>query len=347
MAGSPEIAVVVGDYSRRRYLPFALASLGAQTLARERFEIVVTKNWRDPEVDRSLAALGATILFDEEPRIGRWLRRAVNACRAPIVTFLDDDDEFEPERLERVLGAFAEHPELGFYRNRVRVIDREGRSVPAVDWRELEIDPAFDRTGPVYLDRHDEARVLDLVALHSHATFNSSTMAVRRDLLEGSAGAAFETTELPDLALALLGILSGRPLFLDDRRLTRFRYYRESVTHEVPWLSRAESSFRALAEVAARHARPDLAEWLDENAVHFGRMYRGGELVGRVAARGDRREVAQRTAGYLRLLGRHPKERAWTVDTWAAVIYGLAYVVLPAPVARFARRRLVARGMSA
>ncbi len=347
MAGPPEIAVIVGDYSRRRFLSFALASLSAQTLARDRFEIVVTKNWRDPEIDRSLEALRATVLFDEEPRIGQWLRHAVEACRAPILTFLDDDDEFEPERLARVLEVFAQHPDLGFYRNRVQVIDREGRPVPRNDWRELEVDPTFDGTGPVYLDRQDEGRVLDLVARRTHATFNSSTMAARREILEGKGRDVFDGTELPDLALSVLGVLSGRPLYLDDRRLTRFRYYRGSVTHEAPWLRRAELSFRALGAATARSSYPDLSGWLEENAVHFGRMWRGSELVERVASRTDRREVAQRTAEYLRFLGRHPKERAWTLETWAAAAYGLAYIGLPGPVARVAHARLVARGMLA
>ena len=347
MAGPPEIAVVVGDYSRRRYLPFAIASLGAQTLSRERFEIVVTKNWRDPEVDRSLAALRATVLFDEEPRIGRWLRHAVNACRAPIITFLDDDDEFEPERLERILEVFAKHPDLGFYRNRVRVIDREGRPIPFERWREHERDEAFDHLGPLYFSPRAKDRLLEVATRTTHATFNTSSMALRRELLDGDLGDGFEATQLEDLYLFLTGVLAPGGVYLDDRRLTRFRFYPGNVSRMVRWLGYAEWSYRDMAAVAARHGRPDFATWLADQSVHYGRMYRGSELVERVAARGGRREVAQRTAEYLRLLGRHPKERAWTVDTWAAALYGVAYVGLSGPVARFAQRRRIARGIVA
>ena len=347
MAGAPEIAVVVGDYSRRRYLPFALRSLAAQTLPRGRFEIVVTKNWHDPAIDRSLEDLGARVLFDEETRIGRWLRRAVSAARAPIVTFLDDDDEYEPGRLARILEVFSAHPDLGFYRNRVRVIDRDGRPTPPAAWRAHEVDAAFDTLGPVYLEPGETARTFDLAARRTHITFNSSTMAIRRELLEGALGDDFSEGQLPDLSLFLAGVLSHRALFLDDQRLTRFRYYRDSVTHETPWLGRAESSFRAAAGSARRHGRPDFARWLEEMAVHYGRMYRGSELVERIVARGPRREVAQRTAEYLRLLGRHPTERAWTLDTWAAAGYGLAYLGVPTLTAQLAHRRLRARGLSA
>ncbi len=344
MAPVPEVAVILGDYSRRRYLRFALASLAAQTLPRERFEIVVTKNYLDPELDRALAADGATVLFDEEPRIGRWLRHAVNACRAPIVTFLDDDDEFEPERLARLLEVFAQHPDLGFYRNRVSVIDREGRPIPFAAWRPHEQDLGFDRLGAVYLAPGDKARLLELATRTTHATFNTSSMALRRELLDGDLGDGFEMTQLEDLYLFLTGVLAPSGVYLDDRRLTRFRFYSGNVSRMVRWLGYAEWSYRDMAQVADRHGRPDFGTWLRAQSVHYGRMYRGSSLVARIAARGDRREVAQRTADYLRFLGRHPKERAWTLDTWAAGAYGIAYVGLSSLVARFARRRLLARG---
>jgi glycosyltransferase involved in cell wall biosynthesis len=339
----PAVAVIVGDFGRRQFLPAALRSLAAQTLPRARFEVVVTKNYRDPELDRSLGEAGILTLFDEERQIGRWLRRAVNASRAPLLTFLDDDDEFEPERLARVVETFARFPEVGFYRNRVTVIDREGQPVPRDRWRSLEVDPEFDRLGPVHLGPGDSARALDLATHRTFATFNSSTMALRRELLEGATGDAFERTQLPDQFLFLAGLLARRGFFLDDRRLTRYRYYPGNVTREVPWLGHAERSYRDMAVVAAGGGRPDAAAWLSERAVHYGRMFRSGTLVGRVADGAPRKEVARRTGEYLRYLGRYPEERRWTLDTWAAGVYGLGYVPFAPWVARFARVRLTAR----
>jgi glycosyltransferase involved in cell wall biosynthesis len=345
VAGEPEVAVIVGDYSRRRYLPFALRSLEAQTLPRERYEVVVTKNYRDPELDRSLEEAGATVLFDEEPRIGRWLRRAVNASKAPIVTFLDDDDEFEPDRLAHVLSVFGQHPDLGFYRNRVSVIDGDGRPIPPARWRAHEADLGFDSLGPVYVGPDHKGQLLDLATRRTHSTFNLSTMAMRRELLEGDRGDSFERAQLPDFYLFLAGVLAPRAVYLDDRRLTRYRYYPGNVTREVTWLGRAESSYRDMAEVAARHRRPEVAEWLSRQSVHYGRMFRGSTLVERVAARAVRREVAQRTGEYLRFLGQHPAERRWTLDTWAAGAYGLGYVPFAPFVARLARARTAARAV--
>jgi glycosyltransferase involved in cell wall biosynthesis len=335
--------VIVGDYGRRRYLASAVRSLAAQTLPRDRFEVVVTKTYRDPELDRTLAAFGATVLFDEEPRIGRWLRRALNASKAPIVTFLDDDDEFEPDRLAHVLSVYRQYPDLAFYRNRVTVIDGDGRPIPPDRWRSLETDAAFDAVGPLHLASGTDPRLLEFATHRSSATFNSSTMAFRRELLEDEPGAAFERTQLPDQFFFLAALLSRRGVFLDDRRLTRYRYYPGNVTREVPWLGRAEESYRDMARLAARFDRADLAAWLSERATHYGRMFRGSSLVDRVAAGAGRREVAERTGEYLRYLGRHPEERRWTVDTWAAGVYGVGYLPFAPLVARLARARLAAR----
>lgn len=346
MPNGPEISVIVGAYSRERYLPLALRSLLTQTIARDRFEIVVIKNFRAPQVDRELEAAGATVLLDGEPQIGRWLRHAVRACRAPLVTFCDDDDEFEPGRLERVLETFRRYPDLGFYRNRVRVIDHEGRAVPEERWRPLERDVGLDATGPVYRNREQKGDLLDLLTARVRATFSTSTMTLRRDLLDGEFGEAFERTQLEDLFLLMVGVLSPNGLFLDDQRLTRYRSYHGNVSRGVRWLGHAVQSERDLAGIAERHGRPDFAQWLRRRSVNHERLFLGGTLVTQIGAGAGRREAARRTVEYLRFLGRHPEERAWTLDTWAAGIYGLSYLALPSVTRTVARARLRARGAS-
>jgi glycosyltransferase involved in cell wall biosynthesis len=346
MPSAPEISVIVGAYNRQKYLASAVRSLLAQTLPRERFEIVVVKNFRTAEQERELANAGAVLLFDEEPQIGRWLRHAVNACHAPIVTFCDDDDELEPDRLERIVTTFRDYPDLGFYRNRVRVIDSEGRPVPEERWRVHERDSAFDALGPVYRAADQKSDLLNLTTQQTHATFATSSMALRRELLDGALGDAFERTQLEDLFLFLTGVLSPCGMYLDDRRLTRYRFYPGNVTHSLRWLGHASDSERDMASVAQAHGRSDFARWLTARSVNHERLFRGGTLVTRIGADANRAEVASRTAGYLRFLAQHPEERAWTLDVWAAPIYGLADLAFPPLARQVARARLAARAVS-
>jgi glycosyltransferase involved in cell wall biosynthesis len=335
----PEIAVVIGAYGRKDYLLRAVRSVLAQGIARDRYEIFVTKDFSDAVIDTELAREGIASHLDADPRIGTWLGRAVRATHAPLLTFLDDDDEFEPGRLARVLEVFHDHPEVGFYRNRVRVIDAEDRPIPIDRWRPLEIDPALDASGPVLRAADDRSGLVTFAFRTTRSTFNSSTMALRRSLFDGPTVDLFARTQLPDLTLFLAGALGTSALFFDDRRLTRYRFYGGNVTHRVAWLAEASRCHREGAELAASSGHNELAAWLGEGALHYERMFRAGRVMDQIGARDTRGAVARLSAEYLRFLGRHPSERSIRLDVWAAEAYGLAYCVAPA----LARRVRTAR----
>jgi GT2 family glycosyltransferase len=116
-AEEPAVSVVVATYERAARLERLLAALRAQTLAPERFEVIV--------VDDASADGTAELLARERGARGLELRtveRAVNggwaaaredgwrAARAPIVAFTDDDCVPEPGWLEAGLAACAATP---------------------------------------------------------------------------------------------------------------------------------------------------------------------------------------------------------------------------------------------
>jgi len=340
---APEVAVIVGAYRREPFLLGAVRSVLAQDLPRDRYEILVTKNFSNDALDRALDELGVRRILDDDPKIGPWLMRAVAQTTAPLIAFLDDDDEFEPNRLSEVLRVFRERPDVGFYRNRVRVIDREGRPLPPGEWRAHEVDPEFDRRGSVAVSPGSKGEVLELATGRTFATFNSSTMVVRRELLAGPTAEALRGTQLPDLGLFLAGALSPYGLYFDERRLTRFRYYGGNVTHRVGWLGAAAESHRAFAALSRRLGHEEYATWFDREAVHFERLYRGGQIVDAVDRAEGRRTLARLGADYLRYLAHHPSERRWTLDVWGAEGYALLYLVGP----RLARRAHAARSRPA
>lgn len=330
MSAGPELSVVVSAYSRRRYLLGAVRSLERQSLRRDAFEVVVTKNFQDAELDGALERAGARLLFDPEPRIGKFLHRAVDTTTAPWVTFLDDDDEYEPTRLERVVEVVRAHPDLGFYRNRVSVIDDEGRPIPPARWRLHETDRSLDDLGSVHLPPDGKAPLLELATQRAFPMFNNSSMAIRRDLLAGPLGAAFDRVEeLEDTFLFLLGAVSPTGVFLDDRRLTRFRYHEASTSGGEGWFGRAARAAAEMAGLAAEHRLEGFAGWFDDLAVHYRCDELGAEIMARVLARAPREEVARRAGEYLRFLGSHPRERRLTLHTWGAAAYGLSYLGAP------------------
>jgi glycosyltransferase involved in cell wall biosynthesis len=338
----PEVAVIIGAYRRERFLRSAIRSVLEQTLPRERYEILVTKDFANDEIDRFLEEQRIPALLDDDPRIGTWLGRAVAATRAPYLAFLDDDDEFEPERLSHALEVLHADPGLGFYRNRVRVIDEHGAPVPRETWRFYAVDDYLDRRGPMTVPAGDKAGLAELGLERTRVSFNSSTMIVRRELLEGEPGAVFARTQLPDVTLFVLAALSRFGLYLDDRRLTRYRSYPGKVTHRVPWLRHACEAYRDLASLARAHESFDLARRLARTSDHYDRVYLTGTIAEKVGAGAKRREVAQLAGEYLRFLGQHPAERALALDVWAAELYAASYLLAPG-VARQVSARQAAR----
>lgn len=91
----PVISVIVAAYNQERYISRCLRSLIAQTIDRDKFEIVVIN---DGSTDRSSAVLSEFIdeivLIDNEKNIGlpASLNKAIRRARSPFVVRVDADD---------------------------------------------------------------------------------------------------------------------------------------------------------------------------------------------------------------------------------------------------------------
>jgi glycosyltransferase involved in cell wall biosynthesis len=339
MASAPEIAVVIGAYSRDTYVRDAVRSVLSQDLPRGSVEVLVTKNFENTELDAELARSGVALRLDATGRIGTWLLAAIRATRAPIVTLLDDDDLYAPGRLARVLEVLRSHPEVGFYRNRVEMVDPTGAPIPASTWPPRGADPYFDAHGPEVIAPTAKSDLVPLLFGRTRVSFNSSTMAFRREMLDGRRGEHFAATRLPDSSLLLNAVVSPFGLFLDDRRLTRHRVHPTNVTRNTGWLRWGLESSWGFALEAREFGRADFAEHYERTAIHYDRMLQAGELIDRISAGADRREVAHRGASYARFLARHPEERAWNRDVWGVEAYAASYLVSPGLTRRVRRGR--------
>lgn len=111
----PPIAVVIPSRNRRELLLRAIRSVLRQDLSD--FELIIVD---DASEDGSADAVEAIadprikLIRQEVPRGANPARnRGLLAATAPIVAFLDSDDEFEPHKLSTVLAIFNGQPDLG------------------------------------------------------------------------------------------------------------------------------------------------------------------------------------------------------------------------------------------
>jgi len=124
--GQPYISVIVTAYNRRKYLPFALRSLEAQTLLRDKFEVIVVKNFEDKESDDIISRNGWKDLYEDTTYHGRKILVGLEESKGDVITFLEDDDMYADNRLEEVYKAFTSYGRLVYFQNSQTIIDGNG-----------------------------------------------------------------------------------------------------------------------------------------------------------------------------------------------------------------------------
>jgi glycosyltransferase involved in cell wall biosynthesis len=120
MTTTMDVSVVVPTYRRAANLPRLIAALEAQTLARDRFEVVVVDNGSDDDTPAVLAALAASSPLRLVPlrvEVNEGPARARNlgwrASSAPLVAFTDDDCVPRPDWLAQAVATAWATPHLG------------------------------------------------------------------------------------------------------------------------------------------------------------------------------------------------------------------------------------------
>jgi len=257
LTGQPYLSVIVTAYNRRRYLSFALRSLEAQTLSRDRFEVIVVKNFEDKESDDIISRNGWKDVYNDDSYHGRKILAGLEESRGDVITFLEDDDMYASNRLEEVYKAFTSYDRLVYFHNSQKIIDDKGNllersplptsknliggSTIVIDINELQ-----------KLAKRYKIDAVDLVLrLRALAAFNSSSESIRRSALEVNAHLLKELPTNVDLFVFASSVKAGGLMYFTDERLTLYRVHGEN------WSSSWSSALRLKGgkEMQLRRAR--------------------------------------------------------------------------------------------
>jgi len=236
--GQPYISVIVTAYNRRRYLPFALRSLEAQTLLRDKFEVIVVKNFDDKESDDIISRNGWKDVYNDDLYQGRMVLAGLEESRGEVITFLDDDDMYVSNRLEEVYKAFTSFKRLVYFHNSQTIIDSNG-NVLEKPLPSLPISKNLVGGSPIVIDvdklrglaKKYNVSVADLVLkVRARADFNSSSLAVRRSALDVSAHLLRELPISVDSFTFASSLRAGGLMYFTNERLTLYRVHGGSWT---------------------------------------------------------------------------------------------------------------------
>jgi glycosyltransferase involved in cell wall biosynthesis len=133
----PTVSVIIAAYNAARYIEEALTSVVEQDF--RDVEVIVVD---DGSTDQSLELARRASLRDVRVRVialPHWGRPAIvrnvgiAAASGDLLTFLDADDRYLPERLEALVAVFKQHKELDLVFHDYYRTDISG-NVPAVSY---------------------------------------------------------------------------------------------------------------------------------------------------------------------------------------------------------------------
>ena len=127
----PKVSVVIPTYNRPEFLERALASVMAQTF--RDFEIIIVQNGRgrsSQKIAEKFLERGITVRYFYLPAANAVRARnlGIQQAEGDFVAFLDDDDEWMPEKLAKQMAFFEANPGAGIVATHARVM-KEGAAV--------------------------------------------------------------------------------------------------------------------------------------------------------------------------------------------------------------------------
>jgi len=255
----PSASVIVTAHDRRPYLRAAVESVLAQDVDRSTYELIVVKNFVDDGIDSFLDRAGVIRLLCTEQEACRKVAEGVRVARGGVLFFLDDDDLFESGKLRRVLREFQRDSDLVFCHNQVSFIGPDGAHLDVKEARPFGLR-TLGRARRVYLANGGDELGMERLA-HSRPSFNTSSVAVRRDLVLAGFPYLLRLEGSRDLFFLYLALVSGHALLFDEARLTRYRVHGNNISltagttpetrraHLLRWATRGQREIRVIREM--------------------------------------------------------------------------------------------------
>jgi len=226
------ISVIATAYRRRQYLYNALLSIKAQTLSKDKYEVIVVKDFEDSKVDSLIKDMGWKSVYSDEEYQGRMYINGLKESSGDIITFLDDDDTYMPNRLEYVYNIFTYNPDIGYLQHSRRQVDIDGNISPVFEAEasrnlvpQSELKLTWDIISKYKEHGYPDPILYIFKNYRLHPDVNSTSIAVKRELLERHTNLLSELPYEPDCFFFASAITDKVSMFFSDAKLSAWIYH--------------------------------------------------------------------------------------------------------------------------
>lgn len=212
------VSVIIPSYNAETYIEACVRSALGQTYSP--LEVIVLD---DGSTDGTPALLEKfadriTLVRQENRGVYATRNRGIGLAKGPYIAFLDADDFWKPEKIEKQMEVMRRHPEVSLVATRIEEVDAGGRPLD----RPLK-DPAAGLYGrPVDISRK---------LLMEGNPISLSSVLVRRELLEEARGFYADRPILSADYDLWIRTAVGRLFYLLPETLTSYRVLGHSLLH--------------------------------------------------------------------------------------------------------------------
>ena len=129
------IGVIISAYNRKKYIKYALYSVLSQSLPKELYDIIVIKNYKDEDIDNYITANNVkSIVASDETTYGKRILMALEQVEGRVITFLEDDDLYEKDRLLHIYNAFENQDKFIYFHNNATPINSDGKVIDSKNY---------------------------------------------------------------------------------------------------------------------------------------------------------------------------------------------------------------------
>ena len=199
----------------------AISSALNQTMADELYEVIVVADTHIPALkeyeDHPKVHLKYT---DKKDPGGKWAD-AIDMAQGEILCFLDDDDEWTPDKLASVDRTFSSAKSLGYYHNSHVSIDYDNTILE--NFPELRHYYTIAKIGNFSTMDKPESRTNFQLMSALGAPFNSSCISLRREILAPYVDFLRKGKWMVDYFWFYAFAISKFDILIDDKALTLYR----------------------------------------------------------------------------------------------------------------------------
>jgi len=254
------ISVIVTAYRRRQYLYNALLSVKAQTLPKDKYEVIVVKDFEDPQVDNLIKEMGWRSVHNDEEYQGRMYLNGLKEADGDIIAFLDDDDTYMPSKLEYVYNVFSQNPDVSYLQHSYTLVGPDGSPRPCLakeaprnlvprdelklTWSEVSKYRWYGYPDPIfYIFR----------SYRLYPDRNGTAIAVKRELLDRHKDLLSGLPVVIDGFLFAAAVADKASMFFSDARLSLWTFHGDNFVSRLQLRNEGPEEVERLTRLHYNH----------------------------------------------------------------------------------------------